>query len=181
VNEQRRRHWQQQTPTRVAVWRRPTTPIRKEATLATPMTGSAAPQPLKGTDAEAELEPGAEEALETAIRALRPHSAHPGVGGVVGQLQGVLDGAGRSAGEATDGEDDQSKIEKALFDLSAVRTTLQKSARPDPFLEQDLRKAERHVQLEYLAKHSGAYQGWRKDHGLPAPGRVRSWTVRRLK
>jgi len=68
-------------------------------------------------------------------------------------IEGLL-GRLKAANESDDG----TAVEKAMIDLSATRTQLAKSD-VSPLLRERLEKADRELQVEYLCKHSGAYQG----------------------
>jgi hypothetical protein len=101
---------------------------------------------LTGSSAEADLSLAQQEALRRAIDELEPHAAHPTVGALVGKMTGALN------------DEDETELAKAMTD---ARSALAKSESLSPSAREAVAKSCRALEVEYLAKSSGAYQGWR--------------------
>ena len=99
--------------------------------------------------AETDLSLAQQQALADAISSLEPHEAHPAIGALVEKLKGAE-------------PDELEKIEKAMLDMSTLRVELAKSGSPNPLAVQRVEKAHRSLEMAYLQRVSGAYQG---EHG----------------
>lgn len=108
---------------------------------------------LTGNASDTQLTDAQQAALRDAIASLGPHDDHPGIGGIVEQLNGVA--------SATDEDDD--RLEKALGAVRMARVELSKSADVvDPLeriaVDQRLAKAEHELQHEIaMAMDTGGY------------------------
>jgi hypothetical protein len=104
------------------------------------------------------VEQSADEARRAAVEALRPYVHETDIANAVKVLSGSVESEGEGA------------LVKAMGDISAARIQLSKSANPDRALAEQLDKADRALQREYLLRRSQGFRNAERDREVETRG-----------